>query len=68
MRNELYSQFGPRIIEAATMTFLDEINSLRRRVGLGTLSKELFEATILNNLNDTPLLDCEKDDPYAQNN
>lgn len=64
MREPLYSQFGPQLLEAVASTLLDEINSIRIRLGMGPLSLELFNATALNNLKDTPELDCQKDDPY----
>lgn len=51
LRDNIYQQFGPVLIEALFDTTLEEINELRTKLSLPPIPKEEFLGRVHNNLN-----------------
>jgi len=56
-REELYRYFGPMLIEALVHLMLDEINILRKQLGLSLRTKEQVQTAIADKLSNLTCYD-----------
>jgi hypothetical protein len=57
VREDLYRQFGPKLIEALVMVVKDEINILRTKAGLAVRTDDQIGQAIINKLKNIPNYD-----------
>lgn len=57
LRDEIYQQFGPLLLEAITDFLLDNVNTLRRNQGMPEISKDEYLALLNNHLSTLPKYD-----------
>ena len=53
-KDQLYHRFGPKLIDALTQVMLDEINRLRKEVGLPPRTSTQAVNAIANKLENIP--------------
>lgn len=53
-RDDLYQQFGPKLLEAITDSLLEAINELRKEQGRPIITKEQYQALLANHITELP--------------
>jgi len=56
-RDELFRKFGPILLEAIVWLMAEECNRLRTKLGMQTITKEMFFDEINNHLSEIELYD-----------
>lgn len=63
VRDDMYQQFGPLLLEGLIDNLLEEINFLRTNAGMPLIQKEAFLGTTNNHLGHLPQYDWMNQEP-----